>query len=834
MKKIIKKYHIEILSFILPSLIFLIACLINHYYPFGNKTLILYDASSQYQGFFSYYKEVLTNNQSLFYSFKGILGYNFYATAAYYLFNPVNLLIIFFNNNSQIVFYTLIIFLRISLSGLTMCKYLKYKFKNTNNIFTIIFSITYALMAYNIVYFYNFMFFDSIVLFPLVMIGIDKIINENKPKYYIVTLTLSILSNFYIGYMICIFSVIYFAYNYYISNNKNKKIIKMFIISSLLSGIMCSIVLIPTLYELLQGKAQLFSHDTSTNYFNFNLNFLNIFYKLTPGSFKTSDVQYGTVNIYYTLFASILTIKYFFNKNINKKEKKASLIIIIFFLISISFNLIDYAWHMFQRPIWYPNRYIFTFTFFLITLAYKQSTTTNSKIEYKQKFLILLSFIILLIYPAINANFFDFPIKIICFIFSILLLVQYIFNSNSKILLTLFFIELLLNTSISLESLNSGLYKDPFISNNKIYTNLTNTIKNNETTNNFYRVEYSTYNNYNNGATYLYNGLNFFNSLKNGKTIDFIKNKIEYDIKDDSTLVYTFENPYVNSLLGIKYFTASNKEDYYKKLNKNNNIYINNDALPLIFKSSKNIKDTKLVNNNRNENINKIVNDILNTNVKTYEILKINKYTNIKQEKNRLIKINNKEDGYIEYNGTIEEDGFLIIHDDINLFTQANIIIDNENKNYYITSNKTPILLKKGQTYKITLKSILNEYNSKIAQITFLPLKTYQTFIKNIKKDFKITKYQKDNNIKGTIKPINKDELYLTTIPYDKGWNIKINNENINYNKCLDTFICFETRKDAKTIELTFIPVGFKIGSLISLMSLLITIIYLRKKALDN
>ena len=129
MKHLLKKYNKEILSMFIPIIIFLASCLINHYHPFGSKTLALYDANGQYTGFFSYFREVLLGNESILYSFKGLLGYNFFATSAYYLFNPTNLLLIFFNKLSLINFYTLIVLLRISLSGLTMCKYLKYKFE---------------------------------------------------------------------------------------------------------------------------------------------------------------------------------------------------------------------------------------------------------------------------------------------------------------------------------------------------------------------------------------------------------------------------------------------------------------------------------------------------------------------------------------------------------------------------------------------------------------------------------------------------------------------------------------------------------------------------------
>ena len=231
----IKKYIPEILSILIPILIILLACKFTNLYPFGEFSFSKYDGLYQYAGFTMNFKEVLLGKNSLFYSFGASLGYNFYATSIYYLFNPTNLLCIFFNQENIFDYYLFIVLLRIGLSSFTMCKYLKYKFKNQSNIFYVAFSVCYALMGYNVAYYYNYMYFDNVVFFPLLIMGLDKLIYERKNKQYIFMLTISILSNFYIGYMECIFSLLYFIYSYINLKKKDKKIIKDFIISSLLS-----------------------------------------------------------------------------------------------------------------------------------------------------------------------------------------------------------------------------------------------------------------------------------------------------------------------------------------------------------------------------------------------------------------------------------------------------------------------------------------------------------------------------------------------------------------------------------------------------------------------
>ena len=135
MKKRIKTYIPEIISIIIPIIIICIACLLTNTKPLGDYLLAKYDGLSQYASFTMNFKNVLLGKNSLFYSFGGSLGYNFYATSIYYMFNPTNILCLFATEKTITEYYTFLIFLRISLSAFTMCKYLKYKFKNQNNIF---------------------------------------------------------------------------------------------------------------------------------------------------------------------------------------------------------------------------------------------------------------------------------------------------------------------------------------------------------------------------------------------------------------------------------------------------------------------------------------------------------------------------------------------------------------------------------------------------------------------------------------------------------------------------------------------------------------------------
>ena len=831
MKKNLKKYLPEILTFIVPILIMLISCIVNKTYPFGKEILPKYDGYYQYAGFTSYYKNVLLGNESLFYSFKGLLGYNFYATSIYYMFNPTNLLCIFSTSENILEYYTFIILLRIGLSGFTMCKYLKYKFKNQSNLRYIIFSISYALMAYNVCYFFNYMYFDTVVLFPIVILGLDKLIYERKNRLYIISLTLSIISNFYIGYMVCIFSLLYFIYNIVIYK-LDKNIIKDFIISSLLSGFMCMIIIIPEASELLKGKALLYTSN-KTEYFKFNMNFLNIFYKFLPGSTSNYDLEYGMVNIYVSLFVIILVIKYFFNKKISKKERITTLVFILFFLFSISFNLLDFAWQLFQRPIWYPNRYIFTFSFFLITVAMKEITNITYKTNIKENLIIIISFILLTLYSIISLKIHNDNLKIISYILGIILILQYTFflnNKNAKYLLVmLFFIEVTTNAIFTLKIMGKTTTMTQYKTNEEINEKAVKHIKEIENKdNNFYRMELSTSTVHNSPSLLNYNGINHFNSVKNAKTLNFL-NKFNYQVTDDTSVEFNNYNPYLTSLLGIKYINGSKDEMYYENVyNENPYMYLNKDALSLGYMIyNKKFKES----NSSYQNTENLINSILNTDIKRYKVIDSfnGKDTEIKEIDNKKYVIS-KTSIKIEMEDKASNSMFLIPSRNITFVANYSIFInDDEIKDAVI--KQSPIFINKGDTYKIIIKSNLSktELNSlKWYQINY---DKYIETINELKKnEFNITKYNKDNHIEGNIDVNNDKNVLLLTIPYDKGWNIYVDDNKINYDICFDSFICLDLDKGKHDIKMNYVPSGFIVGLIISSLAFIVTIIYIRKK----
>lgn len=843
MKNFFNRYKTEILAFFIPIFIFAIACIFSNIWPFGNHYIAAYDGSAQYPGFTTYLTNVLKGNESLLYSFKGGLGYNFYATAVYYLFNPTNLLSVFFNKDNIMVFYTLVVFLRIGLSGYTMSLYLKNKDKLNKG--RLIFSIAYALMAYNVLYFYNFMYFDTVVLLPLVILGLDKLIDKNKPALYIIFLTISIISNFYIGSMVCIFSLLYFIYRFICldKENRNKKLIFTFIMSSLLAGLLTAFVLLPEYFELLSGKASLYGSQY-TVYNKWGMDFFTSFYRLSIASYSIGEQSNGDPNIYVSIFVFIYTILFFFNKKVSKKEKIVTGSFIAFFLLCFSYNLLDYAWQFFQKPIWYPNRYSFIFSFLIIITGYK-SFNLKEGIQIKPVISIILTTIIIAL--VINASLYSDIIsqdtsKIIFLILSCICIVEYMISYKLPklplILIFVFILEITANTVMAIKQIS-------FSKTEPAYSTITNDLgeafnyieKIDPIENNFYRLDSNTWQDINNAGSFNYNGMIYFNSIRNGKMMYFLENYAGYTVQDECSVRFNAKNPVLTSMLGFKYIVSSNEENYYKKiLDQKYDIYLNNDNLSLGFMVNNKIKNLKLEKNKSYSNSEKIVNLSLgkaNNLITPFTYNSIDRYWEEEDEDGiTYVYYNSQDGGYVLYKGRISNDSFLFLNNSLIGKHQVDLKLNNKEEIKSINSqNFSPILLKAGDTFEIKAYFSTSRLSKEELELYLMDYDIYKNWINEMKKNqLVITDYKKDNKISGTIN-VTKDKTALyTSIPYNEGWRVYVDGKKSNYYMLLDSFIGLDLKEGNHKIEFVYIPKGLIPGIIISGISLIGTIAYLKRR----
>lgn len=823
-----KKYYIYFFCFVFPMLIFAVSLYFSDIRPFGNNSITIYDGYHQYPGISNYYANILRGTESIFYSFKGSLGFNFYAMAVYYLFNPSSLLLYFFNNININIFYEITVIAKIGLCGLSFSILLQsLKYKKTT---TFLFSTAYALCAYNILYYSNYMWIDSLYLFPLVILGLNKLIYENKKTMYLILLTITIISNFYIGYMICIFLLIYFIYKYLLLNKKDRRkgLMKDFIIISLLSGLISSFALIPVIIELFMGKNELYMNGFS-KYFKFDKDILTVFHKLSLNSTTTKDLAYGTPNIYSSILCLICVIFSYFNKTFTKKEKILNSIILLYFALSLSFNLMDYSWQLFQRPIWYPVRYSFIISFFLLLIASK-SFNNRDKIKIKNLYiyliLILLIGLIILGDIVINNNFIYSELKIFSLLLSFILIFDYIFmiQKTNKIfnliIILLLVLEVTFNTITTFKVFaksSTNDYERITINN---YNSKVDLIKSNDK--DFYRSEFFTRHQFNNAMLFNYNGLDFFSSVRNNNGIDFLDNYVDITVKDGCSINSNFYNPVLNSLLGLKYLIGTNNAMYYDEFLKNSNIYINKDAFNLGYLVNENIYSTKLIDKDYNENIKRISNSMLGYNLDLVEKLPY-ELNNIEIKKDKFVPLNSGL-GSITYK--VDKKGFYVLNSYAYSMIKELKINGNVVKSAQTIS--TFIFLDENETMELTL--IINKKIDQYKyELVYIPYEKYIEFVNSIKQnEMIIYDYVKDDHIKATVTSTSDKNVLFTTIPYDEGWKIFVDGKKQKYKSTLDNaFISLVLEPGNHNIEFKYTPRGLKLGIYLSITGLLLSAGYL-------
>ena len=359
-------------GFLIPTLAMVIAFAVNEVSPFGDRGILIIDSLHQYLPFFTEFHEKLVNSESLRYSFGGGLGINFWATFAYYFASPLNFLIVLFPTSMMMEAMALLVVLKIGLSGGLFSYYLSRRNKDRNYT-PILFGCMFALSNFMIGYYFNLMWLDSIAVLPLVMIGIEQITEGKSGKVFAASLSFALFSNYYIGFMLCVFSCLYFLMLWCI---KKKESIKKFFRScvnfgwyALLSGGIAAIVLVPAYMAL--GMTE----STSGNTFPEQIKmYTGLFSQLTQHfaavePITIADTQVG-LNAYCGVLVMILVILYALDKHISLKKRIGYLVLTAFLYVSFDVNVLNYIWHGFHTQNGLPNRFAFIYIAMLLVISY--------------------------------------------------------------------------------------------------------------------------------------------------------------------------------------------------------------------------------------------------------------------------------------------------------------------------------------------------------------------------------------------------------------------------------------------------------------------------------
>ena len=859
--------------FLVPVILMFGVYLTRALHPFGDGTPLVLDLNAQYVYFFEGLRNLVYGEaDSFLYSFSRSLGGEFMGMYAYYLASPLSYLVALFPQDRIQEAILTIILLKTGLSGFTFGFYLHKHTRKVNKLAVITFSVLYALSAYAVCQQSNTMWIDALVWLPIFTYALEELMLNRKYKLYVLSLSIILISNYYIGYMVCIYAVLYFFYYYFSRkaediNVRSEKLHFIrtgarFAIFSILSAAIAAFMLIAAYYSLGFGKSD-FSTPNWSPKANFEI--IDMLVKFLPGSYDTFEPS-GIPFLYCGILTLIMLPIYFVSKKITPREKVASLAVIAFFLFSLIFNPLDLVWHGFSTPNWLNGRYSFMFCFFLLILAYKAFGNLG---EVSEKLVLGISaFLILFVAVAekmelesfINSN--NKLLTFGCIWFSIVFIVALLVllclrirlksektrRCISAILAAVVCIEVFANGVVCFIKINDDVLFTKYSSYQNYIDGIRPVVEDvKEYDGGFYRMEKLHHRQKNDNFALGIRGLSNSTSTLNADAIQLI-NYFGYSGRAHLTQ-YNGGTPFSDSLLGVKYVIDKSSSEklngIYEPIdeieNEDYRVYRNPYALSLAYGVSKDLLEfdmedhttffsrfnsllPTMLGEEGDIDIFKPVSNLSthSGNCKEVEMMTSVKYTAPADST-----------GSFSMTYTAPYSGNYYFYTPVTSSIPKNVDlkINSGTKFSYLEKDTNHIVnagyFEKGSTIKFTFYISEGGYltiNTKSSCLWYLDTETYNSAMQRMleQPQLIIDDASEDDNIFGTMTTTSSDQTVLTTIPYDEGWQVYVDGERVEIYETLDALMAFDVAESGDhSIEMKYMPAVYKLGALLSMIAII-------------
>ena len=796
--------------------------------PFGKHSLLTIDFFHQYGPMMGELFDRVKNFDQFIYSFNMGMGLPFFKNYFNYMSSLFNIILFLGERTDLLTSYSFIIGLKVALSAVTMGIFLNKKMDKKKSMIPAL-AILYAFSNYFTAYYWNIMWLDGIVFLPLVVLGIEKLVDEKKILLYVISLALMLFSNYFIGYMICIFSVLYFLVYLFLVNDKISKIIIinrlfLFAISSLLAGGLVAFALIPIFSSLGSISATSDAWPTS-QYYSFTIyEFIyNHFSGVSPTVLKSDAIN--APNVSCSIIVVPLLFLFLFNRKINYKVKIGYVLLISFLIASYFYAPLDFIWHGFHVPNDLPYRYSFLYPFVMIIIA----AYAIKNIDDVNDFIVIIMFVLALLFTG-SLYLVDFIIlndKIILMNFIVLILwflyyVLYTFFGKVKRIIPIFAIFMVVSECVMGISNNWDISQDlkGFYTDYNYTEEALNYIRNNDVEE-FYRIEKNSVHTYNDPSWYNYYGITAFSSMEY-ENLAVLHYNLGACGNQINSFYYCDNTPIYNVIFDLKYLIGDVKDSnyslFYSDAVNDNYVYNLKYDTALMYKLNSDIL-------NWNFNFD---NPLLNQNDFVYQgfgienVLEehiLNPVSNKEVSNGVVYTFKNKFNGYIYVNDNINSiliDGVLYYKDDFNYVIDGYLSLENLNE-------KRIIYVSDVSEVQVSFVNS-NDNNLLYYEINDKKLEELSNQISSRK--LKITQYEEN--------VINADYegdagIIYTSIPYDAGWEVYIDGEKTETLEIGNALLGFNVSDGEHKITLKYSIPYIYISSCISGVSL-IGLIILNKR----
>ncbi|MGM9551599.1 MAG: YfhO family protein [Clostridia bacterium] len=865
-----KSFIIGAASFMLPALVLYVVFAFNHVHPFGDKQIIVTDFWHQYYPFLCTLQEALKTGGSLLYA-EGIgLGINFLSLIAYYCASPLNILTIFVSKEALRDLVTVIVALKVGFSGLFFSIYLKKVFKSYD-FSTVAFSALYALCGYVLGYYWNIMWLDTVAMLPLVMLGVYLLVKENKVVLYVISLALSVIFNFYIGFMVCIFTAIYFFAECLKSNLKIKEFLQKLLligVSSVVALALTAFITIPaynTLGDTVSSvpkttTEKTFSEKVMDSVKEFGKDIGDVTGRLA--TFNEPVPKSGLPNIFSGLISVMLLGFFFSAKKISLREKIAVFCMIALLLISMSVSNIDIIWHGFHKPNMVPYRYAFILSFVLISTGYRtyrEIFTEDGEGVNKSGVKIGLAVAFIL---AAVVNFCAMKeAKTATILASFALAVVYVVAMQSyfsekksnrkenwtKLICSLVVLEVIVNTVIAVPTVRTTTYSTYYYRGEEIEELLERV----DAKSSLGRVETAQEFILNDPALYGYKGVSTFSSTANYNVTKLMEKLAICAPPRANRYYYETTSPLTNAFLSVERVIFKNS---MKNLNPylvkeestvtedgkyNIDIYKNTQYLSLGF-----MTENTLAEGINGKNAFEIQNDLFRkaTGLEGDLFTRMDIASVPSSNTVKVFGSDGKYDITLEEGETDKKLEINYVAPDTNpIFAYIDCVcadsVSIDNTSYKAVKRK--YIFPVGQynegekfTFEFKLNSDFPKKKDLVFRVYSLNSELFEQGMELLKDEqLEITAY-KSTYIEGNI-DVKKDGYLYTSIPYEDGWRMYVDGKETVIEPFEDAMIAVKLTKGNHNIVLKYSPEGFTVGVIISFVALVVligVIVYTRRK----
>lgn len=837
--KILSELPLYLAAFILPCLIALAALYCAQMYPFGDLTLAVWDLQITYVSFYGWLENVINNGGSLFYSFSKSLGGGMYPGWASLVASPLYFLSAFFGENPA-DFLTFMIITKFGAAGVTSCFFIRRRFK-LNKTFSLILAICYAMMIFMTSNSANPMWMEAVILLPLVMYGLYCLVRQGKVLLFAFSLLLSIIFNYYNGYMLCLFSILYYLFESYLfvpeAQRVRAKIMVnpgRFSIAFTLTVAMSVVILLPTVIGLMGGKGAVPSDL-------FQIGFRYLSYDVAR-SFFFGVYEPEYLPLFYTgTITLICAVWYFANPKIEKREKVAVAIFLGFMVFCTWFNVTERIWLGFRDGNGFFGRFSFLISS-LMLFAAARALNALSKETIKRLWQSSLAVGILALLIFTNKHYLEwgyfFATIGLCVLYPLILSLMCGVSLRRPLKIVL---SVLLVGTVCIEAIVStqGVFKTRTESSAlssyeryESYYQEGNAMiaaineqdesssgafrfeKSNNILSPFYRISV------NESMTFDYHGVALYDSTYDDR-VQYTLSKLGYT--PHAGIQTNYNNPVVvsDALLGIKYTVADKKPYGYSSANipltwDGEQAYQNTYALPLGYGASDQMLKQIEYNGNPFDYQNKFVNALTGHNSDCYIDVKTT-----------LLEGGGSGDWTWEVEAPSDvllfgyiECPFAVTHPS---FQSSSLYIDDEYQMPYFeiwSQGIFPIELNEDGSQTISIK---NQYPEEVFEglelhVAYVDMDAFEKAIDLLSQQpFEISVFR-DGYVEGSYTAID-DDLLLTTIPYDAGWTIKVDGVDVEPLMVQEAFIGIELEHGEHKIEMSYIAPGFFAGLSVSLIS---------------